>query len=157
MQKIIYLKMEPYLHQWFVHENDGKEPVSLRRGSPEINIFRAFIAKKPEGWSAEDEKEEGAVAIAVPQFKMLDPEYWCYLPPMAKQALYNCIKASLDVQLFQELHFVRPQGLMLRDLVYAFMEKHGIEDTETNWNTLSKIYKRKLDSHRWSAKYAKKS
>ena len=64
MQKIIYLKMEPYLHQWFVHENDGKEPVSLRRGSPEINIFRAFIAKKPEGWSAEVNGEKADIVKA---------------------------------------------------------------------------------------------
>ena len=146
MPKIIYLKMEPYLRQWFIHENEGKEPVSIRRGSPEMNIFRAFIAKKPAGWTAEEEKTPDSVAIIVPQFKMLDAEYWCYLPPRAKQALYNCIKACLDVQLFQEIHVIRQQGLMLRDLVYAFMEKHGIEDTETNWNTLSKIYKRKLDS-----------
>ena len=154
MLKVIYLKMEPYLRQWFIHENGGVEPVRLRRGTPESNIFQAFISKKPEEWTAAP--EDGSVAIVVPQYKSLDPEYWCYLPPKAARALYNCIKASLDVQLFRELHTIRSKEMQISDLIYAFMEKHGIEDTETNWNTLAKIYKRKLDSHRWSAKYTKK-
>ena len=42
MLKVIYLKMEPYLRQWFIHENGGVEPVRLRRGTPESNIFQAF-------------------------------------------------------------------------------------------------------------------
>ena len=130
--------MEPYLRQWFIHENGGVEPVRLRRGTPESNIFQAFISKKPEDWSSVP--EEGCVAIIVPQYKGLDPEYWCYLPPRAKQTLYNCIKSSFDVQLFKELNGVMERRVLLRDIIDSYMEKHGIEDTETNWNALAKIF-----------------
>lgn len=145
MLKVIYLKMEPYLRQWFIHENGGVEPVRLRRGTPESNIFQAFIGKKPEDWSSVP--EEGCVAIIVPQYIGLDPEYWCYLPPRAKQTLYNCIKSSFDVQLFKELNGVMERRVLLRDIIDSYMEKHGIEDTETNWNALAKIFMRKRENY----------
>lgn len=143
--KVIYLKMEPYLRQWFIHENGGKVPVDLHRSSPESNIFQAFIAKAPEDWC--QTPDEDSVPIIVPVFKGLNPECWCYLPPRAMQTLYNCIKSSFDVQLFQELHSIGQKGTLLSDLIYSFMEKHGIEDDETNWNTLAKIYMRKRKNY----------
>lgn len=145
MSHVVYLKMEPYLRQWFIHENGGVVPVRLRRSSPESNIFQAFISKKPNEVTADEEME--ATPIVVPVFRGLDPEYWRYLPPRAMQALYNCIKANFDVQLFTELHGVAKGKALLSDLIYAFMEKHGIEDTETNWNALAKIYQRKRENY----------
>lgn len=145
MSKVIYLKMEPYLRQWFIHENGGEVPVHLRRGTPESDIFQAFISKAPEGWEATP--EEGSVPIVVPMYKSLNPENWCYLPPRAMQTLYNCIKASFDVQLFQELNAIGQKGTLLSDLIYSFMEKHGIEDDQTNWHTLAKIFMRKRKSY----------
>ncbi len=142
--------MEPYLKQWFIHEHGGVTPVSLLRNSPERNIIQAFISTKPSGWVAQP--IENGVPIEVPVIHGLDPEYWCFLPPRACQTLYNCIKSCFDSQLFGELHTIRSKDVLLTDLIYAFMEKHGIEDTETNWNTLAKIYKRKRDSHDRKAK-----
>lgn len=146
--------MEPYLRQWFVHESGGEVPVRLRRSSPESAIVHTFIARRPDGWTVN--AHEGSIPIVVPTIKGLDPNVWCYLPPAAMQALYNCIKNRFDVQLFTEIHDIRVKGRLLKDIFYAFMEKHGMEDTETNWNTIAKIYKRKCDCFRMAQRKVKK-
>jgi len=34
------------------------------------------------------------------------------------------------------------------ELIYAFMEKNGIDMTETNWNAIAKRYQRKRNSYK---------
>ena len=38
-QYTIYLDLEPYLAQWFIHEQGGEHPVTLTRGSAESDIL----------------------------------------------------------------------------------------------------------------------
>ncbi len=144
--KLIYLKLEPYLKDWFIHEHGGKVPVDLKKNSPEMNIIHGFISIKPADYV--DDHNETDVPIEVPVFKGLNPQSWCYLPPRSKQLLYNCIKNCFDTELFNEMMEMRKMHVSVTDLLYVFMEKHGINETETNWLALMKIYQRKTDSYR---------
>lgn len=143
---IIYLNgVEPYLKQWFVHEQGGEYPVNLMRGSVESNmLFQFLINKKTEDMPVIDER---TLAINIPSFKKKDPRIYNYLPPMAKVALHKCIKNRFDIQMWQDLHQFSNLGIQIDDIIYAWMEKHGIELTETNWNAIAKRYQRKRKAY----------
>lgn len=142
----IYINnVEPYLKQWFVHEQGGDYPVNLVRGSVESDMLRLFLENK----SADSLPviDDRTLAINIPCFKKKDPRTYNYLPPMAKVALHKCIKNRFDVQMWQDLHHFSNLGIQIDDLIYAWMEKHGIELTETNWNAIAKRYQRKRKAY----------
>lgn len=142
----VYLQnVEPYLKQWFIHEHGGEYPVSLVRGSVESNILMLFLEnKKADHIEAIDEK---TLAIYIPSYKRCDPRNRNFLPERAKVALHKCIKNRFDVQMWQDLHQFNNLGLQIDDIIYAWMEKHGIEPTETNWNAIAKRYQRKRKAY----------
>lgn len=142
----IYINnVEPYLKQWFIHEQGGEYPVNLSRGSVESNMLFLFLAnKKAEESPVIDER---TLAINIPSYKKKDPRTYNHLPPMAKVALHKCIKNRFDVQMWNDLHQFSNLGMQIDDLIYAWMEKHGIELTETNWNAIAKRYQRKRKAY----------
>lgn len=143
---VIYLNnVEPYLKQWFIHEQGGDYPVNLGRGSVESDmLFQFLINKKTEEPPIIDER---TLAINIPSFKKRDPRTYNHLPPMAKVALHKCIKNRFDVQMWNDLHQFSNLGMQIDDLIYAWMEKHGIELSETNWNAIAKRYQRKRKTY----------
>ena len=139
----IYLNnVEPYLKQWFIHEHGGDYPVTLVRGSAESNILRLFLKKRPDDVLPETETP-GSLAIYAPSFKKQDPRTYNYLPHSAKIALHQCIKNRFDVQMWYDLHRFGNVGKQNDELVYAWMDAHGIEPLERNWNAIVKRYQRK--------------
>lgn len=138
----IYIKLEPYLRDWFIHENGGTTPVKLRKGSQEHDILKLFLEKLPDGMMPHF-KQPDETTIQLPYFKNRDPRTYNYLPPKALEALHDCIRTRFTIQLWQDLHTFGNIGKRNDNLIYAWMHKNGIEDTETNWNAISKIYYRK--------------
>ena len=96
-QICLYIPLEDYLAQWFVHEQGGEVPVQLTRGSVESKILEVYLAHRP---------------------------------------------SRFDVQLWIDLHHFGKISKRQDELIYAWMEKHGIELTETNWNAIAKRYQR---------------
>lgn len=142
----VYLQnIEPYLKQWFIHEHGGEYPVSLVRGSVESCMLKQFIEKRNEEEATNI--DERTLAIYIPTFKDKDPRTYFYLPNRAKVALHKCIKNRFDIQMWQDLHQFSNLGLQIDDIIYAWMEKHGIEPTETNWNAIAKRYQRKRKAY----------
>lgn len=137
----IYIKLDPYLAQWFIHENGGTTPVCLKKGSQEHDLLKLFLEKAPESHYHFQQADE--VAIALPYFKNKDPRNYNYLPKRAMDALKDCIRTRFTIQLWEDLHTFGNIGKRNDNLIYAWMHKNGIEDTETNWNAISKIYYRK--------------
>lgn len=142
----IYINnVEPYLKQWFVHEQGGDYPVNLMRGSVESDMLRLFLENKNA--DSPPVIDDRTLAINIPSYKKKDPRTYNFLPPMAKVALHKCIKNRFDVQMWQDLHHFSNLGIQIDDLIYAWMEKHGIELTETNWNAIAKRYQRKRKAY----------
>ncbi len=138
----VYLQnIEPYLKQWFIHEHGGEYPVSLVRGSVESCMLKQFIEKRNEEEATNI--DERTLAIYIPTFKDKDPRTYFYLPNRAKVALHKCIKNRFDIQMWQDLHQFSNLGLQIDDIIYAWMEQHGIELSEMNWNAIAKRYQRK--------------
>lgn len=137
----LYLEIEDYLAQWFIHENGGEVPVQLTRGSVESKTLELYMAKLPEGIEPEV-CSDGKLAVRIPTFRNRPPETYNYLPPRAMSMLLNLIRNRFDIQLWEELHHFGKIGKRQDELIYAWMEKHGIEPTEKNWNAIAKRYQR---------------
>lgn len=71
----IYLKMPPYLRQWFIHRHGGNDPVTLRRGSIESKLFQRVTVPLPP-MAIPARKQEGEVAILIPYSKSHAPRYY---------------------------------------------------------------------------------
>lgn len=141
-QYLIYLNLESYLAQWYIHECGCTNPVYLVRGSAESDILELFLSKNSDNITV-DTGAESNVSIVIPYFKNKDVRYFNYLPPFGRKALINTIYTRFRVQLWQELHTVDNIGCSITDLVYAWMEKHGIDPNGKNWETIRQMYFRK--------------
>ena len=140
-QYTIHLDLEPYLAQWFIHEQGGEHPVSLTRGSAESDILELFLTKQPSILPARPAPTD--TAIYIPSFKHKETRTYNYLPPRATLALKKTIRTRFVIQLWNDLYKFENIGKRNDELIYAWMEAHGIECNETNWCAISKIYYRK--------------
>lgn len=138
-----YLTLDDYLAEWFINEHGGNNPVRLKRGSPECDIVELYMAVPPRDDYIPEMGELFQVPVLFPHTRGKDPQYYHYLPPKAYAALVACIRTRFDVQMWEELHRFGYIGKQKSELIYAWMEKHGIEDTERNWCAIAKRYQRK--------------
>ena len=137
----IHLDLEPYLAQWFIHEQGGEHPITLTRGSIESDILELFLTKQPMFVPPFAGKE--ATSVYIPTFKHKDVRTYNYLPPRASLALKKAIRTRFVIALWNDLYKFENIGKRNDELIYAWMEAHGIELNETNWCAISKIYYRK--------------
>lgn len=137
----LYIPLEDYLAQWLIHEHGGSVPVQFIRGSVECKILEVYLTHRPEDQLPEI-GGEGKLAIAIPSFRNRPPEVFNYLPQRALSSLLTMIRNRFDIQLWNDLHNFGRISKRQDELIYAWMEKHGIEMTETNWNAIAKRYQR---------------
>lgn len=140
-QFLLYLKIEPYLAQWLINEAGGN-PVKLRRGSSESDILERFLTTGATGRTGEISPSEANVSIFLPTFRDKDPRYYNYLPPRARKSLERNIYVRFRCQLWKELHTLANVDCPIGELVWAWMESHGIEDDPKNWETIRQMYYR---------------
>lgn len=150
----LYIPLEDYLAQWFINDQGGNNPVRLTRGSVEWCLLEMFLKTPPEDYTPETDGT-GCICIELPNFRSKDTRYNYYLPPKATDALKACIRNRFDVDMWNALH--RFSSIFQRQdhLIYAFMEKNGIEMTEKNWNAIAKRYQRKRDIYKRVARRQK--
>ena len=143
---IIYLQLDPYLAQWLTHEyEDGI--VEFPKNSTENDILQMGLTTKPH-FAAPNEPGDNKVPIAVPYFKNKNVRYNNYLPHRARRQLASCIRSRFVIALWTDLYKFGYIGKRKQDLIWAWMEAHGIELTDTNWNAIAKIYLRKRNVYR---------
>ena len=143
---LIHLKLDNYLAQWLINESGGV-PVVFKKHSVENDILYCNLKERPL-FGRKDKPGEGKLPIALPYFKDRDPRKYCFLSKPARLALAECIRSRFVLELWKDLHRFGNIGKRKQDLIWAWMDAHGIEMTETNWNTIAKIYKRKRDIYR---------
>ena len=93
----IYLDLDPYLAQWFVHDAGGTLPVELRKLSTERRILEVFLQKLPPG-AKPDLKDDRKIEIAIPVSRTKPPKSYNYLPRRAKEELKRCIRNRPVIQ-----------------------------------------------------------
>lgn len=137
----LYIPLEDYLAQWFIHEQGGEVPVHLLRGSVESKILENYLMARPKNELPEI-CGDGKLAIAIPTFRNRPPATYNFLPHRATAALLNIIRNRFDIVMWNELHHFGKIDKRQDNLIYAFMEKHHIEQSEKNWNAIAKRYQR---------------
>ena len=169
---LIYLSLPPYLAQWYAHEcnqvhNRDKAtcpreiyrfptPVVPVRGSQESDVINMHLAKQPDAVPAKV-PEDATIAIVIPSFTGKPVEYYNYVPQSGLDHLAETIRYRFKSELFEDIHEARRKTPQARIdlLVTAWMEDHCIEYDDTNFNTLLKIYQRRRDVYRKTAKTKK--
>ena len=142
---IIYLRLDPYLAQWLKHEHG--EPVEFPKNSTENDVLELGLIQKPL-LAFVPGPGENRVAIALPFFKNKDVRKCHYLPASGRRSLARCIRSRFVIALWNDLYKFGNIGKRKQDLIWTWMEAHGIEPTDTNWNTIAKIYMRKRSVYR---------
>lgn len=166
MRNTIFLTLEPYLAQWLIHENEGIYPIPIKRASAEANILQYYLQKQPRNpdYRRQIKALPGQVEILLPVFRMTETRTHNYLPPRGEMALHQCIRNRFKVALWKDLHTVGNVVQRTDIVISDWMEKHGIEVDDKNWNTVAKILQRsraiycsnhRLTNHK-SSKHKKK-
>jgi hypothetical protein len=140
MEYYIYLKVQPYLADFI--KNSFGSPAKLDRDSPESRIIREYISKTPVG-KIPDLGADANVSIAIPFFKESDPRVYNYFGKNAKKALIESFDQIFEKCMIREIGSLENcRRGKISSLIYAWMEKHEIEDNDTNWYALSQKYYR---------------
>lgn len=144
MRYTVFLTLEPYLAQWLAYESDGNNPIPVKRGSAEADLLELFLKKPPKDpdYRPQLHPLPGQVEILLPAFKHKDTRTYNYLPPRGEICLHQCIRNRFKVQLWKDLHTVGNVVRRTDVAISDWMEEHGIEVNDTNWNTIAKILQR---------------
>lgn len=136
---ITYIKLEPWLAQWLKHENG--EPVEFEKGSVEYRLLEVSLISSAPICNT-PRKEENCIEIKIPKFKNFENDKYYYLPCHGRKQLKKLIRSRFVLNLWEELHKFGSIGKKKMDIIYAFMEAKGIDQTESNFFALFKIYQR---------------
>lgn len=137
----IYLKTPDYLSDWLRGEmwNDEEQRIVFPRNSAEWTVLCLFIGKRPDG-APVDLASDGLLPVKVPTQPGKNPAVYNYMSEAGKLAIVNTIKRRFKKMMWDELHVIKPDEVQITDIIYAFMEKHGISATEKNWETIRQMY-----------------
>ena len=130
---LIYLCLPPYLAQWYAHECNQVHNRDKATCPREIYRFPTPVVP------VRGSQESGVV------------------PRIGLEHLADTIRNRFQVELFDDIHEARRITPKTRIdlLVMAWMEDHCIEDDDTNFRTLLKIYQRRRDAYRKTVKSKK--
>jgi hypothetical protein len=120
----------------------------------ESRIIEFFMEKPPVGFVPQKPQPD-AVPIILPSTKFKSPESCNYLAPSAYEALVECIVNRFNIQLWQDLHRFGYIGRRMDKLIFAWMEKNGIEDDGKNWDAIAKCYQRRRETYLKNQRSAK--
>ena len=138
----VYINPPEYLEQWLRHEywDSETERVVFPRGSAPRAVLGAMLRKAPN--HCHPSKGPYNLPIEVPTFKGINPATFNYLSPSGHAALIAACKTLFKATLFSELHELFDHDVQITDIIYDFMDRHGIDRSERNWETIRQMYSR---------------
>ncbi len=146
-QYCIYIDVPDYLDQWLRHDywNPTTQRVEFERGSNIHSILSTFLRKEPRGFEQGD--VSGLLPIEVPTFKGMNPDQHNFLGHAGKKALISAIKRNFKTLIDRELSVFNNQDVTIIDIIYAFMEMHGIDNNAKNHEAIRQMFKRQRDKN----------
>ena len=138
----VYINPPEYLGQWLRHDfwEPDSERVVFPRGSAPRAVLASLLRKAPSEYRPGN--TDGLIPVEVPSFKGLNPATFNYLSPTGQTALISACKKLFQATLYNELHELFSHDVQITDIIYEFMDRHGIERTERNWETIRQMYAR---------------
>lgn len=132
----IKIDVPPYLAQWFRNAMGGEDIVRLPKGSPYTHLLRISLRHKnqrPNGF-----RETGNLEIIIPSSPGRSSDYFNWLPDKAQKAFIQLMRDAFDAELFKELNRFSNIGKRHIEILLAWMEAKGIEETDKNTNSILK-------------------
>lgn len=181
----LYLPWPKYLAQWYAHEmyrlqhfeDDvlppymydcdvevrDLEPVRTQRGSAERNIIEVFLTKQPSSAPAKP-SQDTSICLEIPNFVGKPACTYNYLTPYAQALLERTVRNRLRVELTKYLNKVlftyqiirKGAGGSITQIIEPFMEQNGIENTESNYESLRQLMYRMWNAERMAQQRKKK-
>lgn len=138
----VYINPPEYLGQWLRHDFWDSESgrVVFPRGSAPRAVLYSLLRKAPRDFCPGD--TSGLIPVEVPTFKGINPATFNYLSPIGQTALISACKKLFQATLSNELHELFSYDVQITDIIYEFMDRHGIESSERNWETIRQMYSR---------------
>lgn len=149
---------EAYLSQWFLNDSGGSSPIRLRKFSPEHHLLRVLLVNKNlSDLSREMSARPGSIVgqtqcahnpeieIIIPSFKGMPPEIYNHITPRGEKLFTDILRKRFDLELFQDMIPVLQYAPRRDELIWAWMESHNIELTETNYLAIDKRLQRMLN------------
>ena len=138
----VYINPPEYLDQWLRHEywDPETDRVVFPRGSAPRAVLAALLRKAPSCYLPAH--APNSLPVEVPTFKGLNPATFNYLSPSGQAALIAACKTLFKATLFNELHALFDHDVQITDIIYDFMDRHGIGRAERNWETIRQMYLR---------------
>ncbi len=145
MKYTVFISLEPYLAQWILNESGGECPIPVKRGSAEADLLEMYLRPQPKdpGYIPQLRPLPGQVEMMIPWFKSKDVRTYNFLPPEGEVRIRSCIRNRFMVAIWKDLHTVGNVVKRNDITISTWMTEHGIEDNDTNWNTIAKILQRK--------------
>lgn len=136
----IYLHLPKYLRQWVLHDfGDAEGVVRFPRGSAEHDVLSHTLTTQPKNAKPQLPDEE-SVAIELPELKYKPLPFYCYLTERARKMLAQVILIRFRIMLWHDLHDLDKLQCSITDVIYDWMERHGIDDDPTSWETIRQTY-----------------
>lgn len=138
----VFIKFPDYMAQWLRHDywNEEEGRVVFPKGSAPRAVMLTVLRRAPQFYSPV--KRDGALPVEVPSAKGLRASEFNYLTPRGMSSLVSACRRMIQMLIFKELSPLFYHEIQITDAVYDFMDKHGIEPSETNWETIRQMYYR---------------
>lgn len=138
----VYINPPEYLDQWLRHEfwDDESQRIVFPRGSAPRAVLAAVLRRAPSRYLPS--KGPCTLPVEVPTFKGVNPATFNYLSPYGHSALIAACKTLFKAALYNELHVLFDHDVQITDIIYDFMDRHGIDRSERNWETIRQMYLR---------------
>ncbi|MDE7159389.1 MAG: hypothetical protein K2O24_00890 [Muribaculaceae bacterium] len=137
----IYIDVDNYLRDWLINSYGASDAIAFHKGSAEAATLRAFLRRRTLA-DAPDLPGPASIAVRLPQSKDRDPATWNVLSGKGRELLLKTIKARFDAELFADV-FPCLGANTADALISAWMEAHGIEINDTNFQTVLKRFNRR--------------
>ena len=121
---VIYVHLEPFLKQWLLHS--FQEPVSFPAQSVANATIRHFVTRQPADKPV-PLKEDGDVAIRIPDSKYKKPSIFNYLTQYGHAALREHINDLFNLDLWANLSDVATNNLHIMNSIYQYCDDHNID------------------------------
>lgn len=119
-----YIDVQPYLAQWATKHFGN--PVEFPRESPESKLIKRWVEHQPKDAPPQ---LSGNLQIKIPITKEKDPRAgYFYMPPRALSLVRESLETLFVQNLWTELGDAQRYNCELTTLIYAWLEKHGIDD-----------------------------
>jgi len=141
-QYTLHLKAPDYLDQWLRHDfwDEESRRVVFPRGSAPRAVLQSLLRRPPHNYYEAPNPE--LLPVEVPSFKGINAASFNYLSHTGRAALISACKKLFQATLFNELHELFAHDVQITDIIYDFMDRHGIDRTEKNWETIRQMYSR---------------